>query len=127
MFNSIGQLDYNSAGKLILLIDREIVNYYYSLIPKYYYPNRQFYPPHITVVRCRIEKPANLDFWGKYQGEELQFSYNSVIEYVEPYFYINCWSPKLCKIRQELGLLPFRQGFNSFHFSIANLKKEKYG
>lgn len=119
---STGKLIYGSEFKITLTVDPEIVNYYFSLIPKCKYANKQKHKPHITVVRSHRENIKNFEFWSKYTNEVIDFYYCGKIEFSSPYFYINVDSKRLCEIREELGLTPYRFSDSKFHITIANIK-----
>jgi hypothetical protein len=130
---STGILEYgegNSGLKLILKIDPNIYFFYRSLIPKYVGLNPQKYEPHISVVRKEI--PLNMNFWGKYEKEKVEFEYNSYIHHGEVYYWINAFSKRLEEIRLELGLSLLNkygeapEGFNKiFHITVGNIKKSQ--
>jgi len=127
MFSSIGQLQYfTNPYKLIVKIEKQISDYYRSLIPKYIHANKQFYDPHITVIRNEI--PTKLDLWEKWKDQEIQFDYENIICNDETYFWLNAYSEKLEDIREELGLPISSQwtrspdGKHKFHITIANRK-----
>jgi len=118
-----GILEYNDQQRAVVRIDQEIVDYYYSLIPKAKYAKRQMYPAHITVVRIPpIEVIKNEEAWGKYEGEKISFIYNGEIKFESPYFFIEAWSERIGDIREELGLPRFRQSFTSYHITVGNVK-----
>jgi hypothetical protein len=130
LYKSTGILKYNQElenCKLILQIDQGIYDFYYSLIPKCLYAQRQMYSAHISVVRKEI--PPNLDKWGKYENETITFYYENKIHFNSTYLWLNCFSTQLEKIRTELGLeitssytMP-PDGFNKcFHITLANFK-----
>ena len=120
MIQSFGVLRYH-ANWAILLIDQQIAEYYFSLIPKYYYAKRQMYDAHITVVRFGIETPTNSLVWGKYEGERIMFEYVPKVEMSRVYFYLNAFSDQIGDIREELGLPRFRFS-DHYHITIGNLK-----
>ena len=119
----------NVGYKLIVEVDREISNYYRSLIPKYIDWLPQKYPPHISVVRH--ETPPNLEAWDKYDGEKIEFEYPGIIYSGTVYWWLNAFSERLEEIRVELGL-PISsmytrppEGFDKvFHITLANRKHE---
>jgi hypothetical protein len=135
-FLSVGTLRYSYDPKygyrLALDIDKGIGLFYKSLIPRWFQVNGQKYDPHITVVRYEV--PPNLEAWGKYEGERVEFLYDPYIFKGTQYWWLDCFSKRLEEIREELGLpLPpaspssdFRQpidGFSKvFHTTIANHK-----
>jgi 2'-5' RNA ligase len=130
LFQSQGILRYETASygpKLTLEIDKEIAYYYSSLIPKYYTFQSQMYAPHITIVRK--ENPTNLEFWGKYEGEIITFSYTNTIYKGTVYWWLDAFSVRLEDIREELGLdITERyskppKGFKKcFHITLGNDK-----
>ena len=124
MLFSDGHLHYSfyadGAHKVILTVDPELVRYCLSRIPKWVDPQRQKYPPHISVVRKEI--PTNLDAWGKYENELIAFTYEPITWTDHKYVWFDCYSDRLQEIRVELGLPPYRGTFESFHCSIGNYK-----
>ena len=114
MFESKGKLHYSIGQyhKLIVEIDPEIVRYYRSLIPKYIQTNSQMYPAHISVVRHEIV--TNLQYWNKYEGEEIHFQYEGYVFNDNVYYWINCFSKRLEEIRVELGLPLLKKTESSF-------------
>ena len=128
LYQSQGTLRYID-NKLIVEVDQGISDFYRALIPKWIRTNKQLYPAHISVVRKEI--PPNMKVWGKYEGNEIPFSYSNVIHNGEIYFWLNAWSNQLEQIRLELGLpvdsLYTRppDGLNkTFHITIGNLKNK---
>ncbi|KKN37368.1 hypothetical protein LCGC14_0764320 [marine sediment metagenome] len=64
MFKSEGRLIYNHTGdkyKLIVAVDKNIVEYYRRFVPKSIGLKKTKFNPHITVVRN--EKPTYLFEW----------------------------------------------------------------
>lgn len=127
MFESIGVLKYHdNSYKLIVDVDQGICNYYTSLLPKHIRLNKQKYKSHISVVRNEI---PDLNFWNKYENEEIKFLYDPEVKFNELYCWLNIWCNRLEEIRQELGLpvssrftLP-PEGFTKcFHCTIGNFK-----
>lgn len=130
MYEADGILQYGPGGRAVVWIDQGINDFYRKLIPKYCYPQPQMYPAHITVVRIKKESPKNMDVWGKYEGEVIQYSYDPTIRFDGTYFYLNAYSERIGDIREELGLPRFRFGELgsdkcSYHTSIANVKNQK--
>jgi len=122
MIQSFGVLRYYDNWA-VMLIDQQIVEYYFSLIPKYYYPQRQMYAAHMTVVRLSVETPTNRSVWGKYEGEKIMFEYVPVVESGGAYFFLNAYSQRIGDIRVELGLLRFRFG-DHYHITVGNMKNK---
>lgn len=128
LFNSVGILKYGENYSLRLLIDPEIARYYQQFIPKRILYNKQKYKPHISVVRKVV--PINLEYWGKYEDEEIDFQYDNNIHFGEVYIWLNCFSKRLEDIRLELGLEihdqftePPQDYKKCFHSTLGNLKR----
>lgn len=127
MFKSVGKLIYfENHYKLIVAVDNEISYYYRALIPKYLQVRKPMYSSHISVVRNEV--PPNLNRWGKYQGLEVNFEYESFIYNDELYYWLNAYSPILENVRVDLGLPNLSQytrspdGKHKFHITIGNTK-----
>lgn len=130
LFWSSGPLRYTidrSGYKLNVMVDRGISDYYRSLIPKYVGLNGTRYPPHVSVVRKEI--PRNLEFWGKYEGEVVNFAYSNIVHSGKVYYWLNVFSERLEQIRLELGLpvsteytRPPDGWTRCFHCTIGNIK-----
>lgn len=109
-------------NKVIGLVDPNIVEYYYSLIPKYYYPKRQKYDPHISIVR-----KEKFDY--KRLADSALVYYSPIIHMCQTYFWLNVLSIDLEQIRLDLNL-PLNsynnivpEGFKHlFHITIGNRK-----
>lgn len=113
--------------KLIVEIDREITDYYCSLIPKYTVFNRQAYAPHVSVVRREV--PPNLALWGKHEGRDIKFAYSNIVHFGPTYCWLNIFSNELEDIRTELGLPVSTEytrppdGYTKcFHTTLGNFK-----
>jgi hypothetical protein len=126
---SVGVLRYsnNDSYRLVLEVDQEIADYYRSLLPKWFYVNRQKYHAHVSVVRHEV--PVNLDVWGKYEGKEIEFIYTSQVFFGKVYYWLNMFCVELEEIRKELGLsvvskytLPPEGFVRCFHITIGNSK-----
>jgi len=128
--SSIGKLIYSdNPYKLIVSVESDIGDFYRSLIPKYLDVRKPMHAPHISTVRN--ETPNNLSVWGKYEGQDVEFQYDSFIYNDDVYYWINCFSSTLEEIRQELGLPTTSQftrspdGKHKFHITIGNIKHLK--
>jgi hypothetical protein len=125
---STGVLRYSQDPlKLILEIDPGIAEFYRSLIPKWIRVNRPRYTPHISVVRNEI--PPLMESWGKFEGWEIPFCYDSQIHVGQTYIWLNVHSVPLGYARKLLGLTVSSEitrppeGFHQcFHTTIANRK-----
>lgn len=122
MLSAYGTMVYGPDLRAEVRIDKEIVAYYFSLIPKYLYAKPQKYPPHITVVRLGKEKVLNLEQWRKYEGQRIEFEYSPLIQQEKTYFYLDAWSSQIGEIRKGLGLSEYREGFSYYHITIGNIK-----
>lgn len=130
MYESKAIVHYGPDIRVIAEIDQNISDYYRSLIPKYYYAVPQRYRSHITIVRTKKESPSKLEFWGKHQGRQITFHYESYIYFDGTFFWLNAYSEEIGEIRQELGLPKYRddRAFggvlrNEYHITIANVKR----
>lgn len=127
MFESTGILKYFD-NKLIVEVDQNIVDFYLSLIPKHLYVNRQRHAAHISVVRKEVS--PNIEFWRKYEGEQVSFLYDNIIHNGTVYFWLNVFSKKLEDIREELGLenkstfQPPDNWKRIFHITLGNTKND---
>lgn len=130
LFTSRGPLIYSTdnAGlpKLNVVVDPGIMSFYRALIPKYCEARAQMYPAHISVVRK--ERP-NMSLWGKYENEEIEFSYSNIIHRGTVYWWLNAFSTRLEEIRRELGLpvsseytRPPDGWIKCFHITLGNSK-----
>lgn len=131
LYTSRGPLRYstdnNGLCKLNVSVDPGIVSLYLALLPKYVKLNKQMYPPHISVVRR--ETPPNMEFWGRYEGEEVEFTYTNHVYNGTVYWWLNAFSKRLEDIRVELGL-PVSSEYTRppdgwtkcFHITLGNFK-----
>lgn len=119
--SAVGKLRFGNTN-IVVDVDRQIGEYYYSLIPKYYWPQRQMYPSHITVVR------SGRDVWPKcmkyLNGQDCEFEYENMIRFDGLYFFLQVQSERLGRIRQSLGLTYYAHIFNCFHITVGNIKHE---
>jgi hypothetical protein len=105
LFKSTGILRYsNDPYRLVLDVDPEISRYYRSMVPKIHVLNPQKFAPHVTVVRAEHEVPLQLDAWGRYEGESVDFEYEPTIYHGTIYFWLNVFCTRLEDIRKELCL-----------------------
>jgi hypothetical protein len=107
LFKSSGMLIYSENFKLNVEVDQQIVDYTRSLIPKSITIKKQKYKPHITVVRN--EDIINYSKWMIYTNEMIDFEYDNYVFNNNTYYWLRAFSPKLSKIRLELGLLSSSQ------------------
>ena len=124
MIKAVGLVHYYS-NSVKLLCDKEIGNYYYSLIPKYKNARRQAYDSHITIVRDFESALCCHDLWDNHRWEIIPFEYEPIIYESPPYFFLKCWSEDIGKIREELKLPKYREGFDCYHMTVGNIKEIK--
>jgi len=129
LFQSTGTLQYSKDWRLVLRVEQDLADYYRSLIPKWMPCQRPRWSAHITVVRQTKETPVHKENWWKYDGDVVDFIYSPFIHQGAVYYWLNVFSKRLEKIRQELGLPFYSQnalppeGFKKyFHCTIGNLK-----
>lgn len=100
------------------LVGWDFGDYYYSLIPQYLKPNKQKHETHITIIR----NFENVDLSDKYlDGQEFEFNYSTDMKFDGTYYYLECWSPIIDKIRMHYGLSRYRMN-NCHHITIGNKK-----
>lgn len=101
----------------------DLAKYYLSLIPKAWYVQPQAFPAHLTVVRKDKEDVVTeQENWKAKHGEWITFLYCPCIHNDGTYFWLNCWSKDIGRIRKSLGLSWYRPGFNCYHLTIGNKK-----
>jgi len=129
MLSAVGRLRYEPDYRLVLEADKDFAAYYRSLFPEDLAVQVPRWPPHVTVVRAEKEAPTNLEAWGKYEGEEVEFHYDPEVRIDKVYYWLNVWCDRLVEIREELGLPPKSRwtkppsgGFQCFHLTIGNKK-----
>jgi hypothetical protein len=120
---SVGRLSYGPGIRIVLLVDQQIADYYYSLVPKYVDLSRQAYDAHISVVRH--EKPTDTSTWGNYESDEVGFEYGAQIFNDETYYWLEVVSPRLREIRKELGLTAYPPWRNGYHLTLGNIKHQR--
>lgn len=104
MFESTGRLEYHDSGWLLLKCCEELARYYRSQI-KVKCLGKPRAGSHVTVVNGTVESPSiNWSLWRKYDGEEIQFSYNPKIKSQNTYYWLTVYCNRLHDIREELGL-----------------------
>lgn len=134
MLTSSGTLHYDNRRqdfghqKLVLSADQALSDLYRALCPKYLRLNPQRYPAHVSVVRKEI--PPQMEYWNKYEGEEIEFFYQPYVHGGTIYYWLNIFCTRLEEIRAELGLevsSSFTRppdGFvKCFHLTLGNIKQ----
>ena len=115
--------------RLVGEIDQELADYYRALIPKWHYVQRQKYGAHVSIVRK--ETPVHLEHWGKHEGEEVEFIYDTEVKFGAVYCWLNVFCVRFEEIRLELGLpvssqytLPPDGFVKCFHSTLGNWKND---
>jgi hypothetical protein len=127
MVSMKGELRYGSRDvpQSAIYLPEDFGRYYRSLLPKAKDVQRQAYPPHITVVRTGLETPPDMEAWGKYEGEIVEFTYAPIVVTDGVYYYLDVESERIAEIRKELGLPRYRFGDNKkYHITIGNVKHQ---
>lgn len=139
-YNSTGKLRYSNNGWLVIDTHPSIVYYYFRWCEKLTWKKMStpYHGAHITVIAGKyyknISKHPN---WGKYNNQNINFSYSGEITYIKQQDGIYYWLPVKCdalkKIRLELGLTEYNTmpyhltvAFYSFNNNNNNNKNEKY-
>lgn len=137
LFCSIGKiqaeiLNDNSASMRIL-VDQNISDYYYKLIPKYKNPQRQKYKAHTTIIRAHKEfidlSKHNLELFYGFHNKNIEFYYNNIIKESDYYLWLDVYSVEAERIRNLFNLntrgnfiSEFKEFQQIFHITIANKK-----
>lgn len=104
MHYSHGIIQYDEKGHWVkVLVDQDLVDYYYSLIPKYHRVILPRWMAHVSVVRPE-DGVTDLSNWGKHHGEIARFVYDPTILYEKGFWWFNLWSVEMENIRRELDL-----------------------
>lgn len=119
----IGRIRYYD-DYVVCEISQGIVDFYFSLIPKAWYPKSQANRAHITVSRLGKERP-NKRFWKYRNGDLVDFFYDSYVYFSHPYFFLKAQSEDIMEIREKLSLPQYRHPYNCYHISIGNVKEQK--
>jgi hypothetical protein len=131
MFQTTGKLRYSpkltgdrsEKWWVILDADPEIGRYYRNLFQLSQWNVRKLQSPswaeHITVVRNEEPADSFKQFWHRYDGAEIVFSYCGDMESDGLYCWLPVECPKLLDIREELGLE--RNPLYPLHLTIGNI------
>lgn len=125
-----GTLRYSSDFKLVIVVDPGIAEIARALIPPHFQAQPTRWPAHITGVRNEVIPVYGVNnFWGKYEGEEVDFLYSTKIHHDETYFWYEVACGRLQEIRAELGLPCSSQwtrppnNVEMLHITVANRKQ----
>lgn len=128
-YTSTGTIHYviGNTHKVWVDVDPDLARYYRCLIPKWISRNVPMYDPHISVVRKEVV--LNLTEWGRFEGQEVKFSYSNIVYFGKVYCWLNVYSRDLEELRQGLGLpvsseitRPPEGFLRCFHVTLANFK-----
>jgi len=129
MFTSTGIVHYDDdeGHRVILRVSQSLADYYRSFIPKCERVIKPRWAAHATVIRPGFEVPPKISYWGDYEGEVVEFLYDSYQLNGYGYYWVNIWSKRLEEIRTELGLTNVSKyalrppGYDkTFHITIGN-------
>jgi hypothetical protein len=123
MYTSTAKIQYGPGVKIWGLVDKDLVKYYQSLIPKYIDYQKQKYEPHISLIRVveQLREDFAFKYWWKYQAFTFEFTYDGILRHDDKYIWMDVRSPEIVRIREELGLRGYRYGDCS-HITIGNFK-----
>ncbi|OJJ17043.1 hypothetical protein BKI52_30475 [marine bacterium AO1-C] len=89
--------------------------------------------PHISVIKNEAPSRNQADWGTAFIGEEVSFQYNTVIKKENGlHFWIDCYSPRLCEMREHFGLTTLKKEGDekngsiymvNFHMTIGRRKK----
>src|SRR5574337_958777 len=119
-FKSYGTLRYSHSW-LVVDCCNELARYYRRFIKR----KDLTAPPfgaHITVVAGSYEAIVNKEFWGRYDGSQIEFAYNPYTYYQDGWYWLEISCAKLSAIRIELGLEPNLKW--PFHLTIGKHDEE---
>jgi len=119
-FKSTGILRYGRNSWWITLKTPECIPEYYSwFVTKHihYQISGSRHGSHVTINRGETA-PVNQEFWGKYDGQEVEFYYHT-LQSNKIYSWLRVESEFLSFIREELGLPPKTNGF---HLTVGRLQ-----
>lgn len=105
MYLSTARIEYRiekSGHWVTAWMDPEILNYYFTLIPKYYRVKKSGWKAHATVIRPE-DNPVIGNDWGKYEGEIVHLIYDPYlwVDDERGIWWINLWCQKMDQIRVE--------------------------
>lgn len=109
---------------LVIDVDQEITRYARSLLKSGTWNTHPIqlpkYAAHISVIK-RVSDPSklNLKHWGRYNGEQVEFTYTNYINNHGKYYALTAFCPRANEVRAELGL---NRLFYDFHITIGNTK-----
>lgn len=111
-------------------LDDELAQYYRTLLPKAWGVCPPMRPAHVSIIRLFEEVPSR-KAWSKYEGWIIKIDYRPGIQSDGTYYWLNCWSGEIAKIRHSLGLSSFRNTnpqyptYDCYHITIGNTKNAR--
>jgi len=107
---------------LVLDCDPEIGRYYRQLFSAHHFHAQKIQRPawkeHITVIRDEEPLDSCKSLWEKYEGQSIEFSYNTYLETNGEYWWLSVECEFLLTLRAELGLP--RDPFFPLHLSVGH-------
>lgn len=107
IYKSYGKVAYRENGWITLYCCRDLARYYQAQIKEK--PQLIQFPmhgSHITICNGRWETVKNQEFWGKYQGKKVFFTYSNEIIKDHRFWFLKIRCGFIHKMRAELGLEP---------------------
>jgi hypothetical protein len=107
MITSTGIVHYDTADGywVTVSVDQQLLDYSYSLIPKYHRVVKPRWKAHVTVIRPEdFSEIPDLQHWSKHEGETVSFVYDPTVMYEKGFWWFNLWCLTMEDIRRELGL-----------------------
>ena len=125
MFVTDGIIEYRE-NSVVAWVDNSIGEYYRALLPKAWGVKPPKEKSHVSIVRHFEQYCRNN--WGRYEGWTAKIEYRPEIQTDGIYYWLNCWSGEIAKIRHSLALPSFRNTdpkyklYFSYHITIGNTK-----
>lgn len=103
---------------ILAWVDHEIIEYYRSLIPKCKYVKPPKAKAHVSIVRP-FEWPDRP--FSQFNGDRITIRYYLPIRSDSKYYWLDCQSEEILKIRRKLGLADYLKN-ECYHISVGNVK-----
>jgi len=123
-----GTMKKNIDWWLVVKTDPELVRYYsYQVKKNPVYFNETYinilnpsWGSHISVVRGEEPNDKFKQFWKKYDGHIINFTYSGLVKSSQnKFWFLDVWCDKLNEIRSELGLKIKYDNGNLFHYHLT--------
>ena len=119
-----GSLERRDGGStrwwLIIDCDPELGRLFRRLHEMATYRTRPLQAPlwgtHVSVIRG--EEPPNPAEWGRFQGAEVEFDYEPLVQETDGYLWVAVACPRALDLREQLGLP--REPKPPLHLTIGN-------